>query len=160
MDTSVTQTAPLVFQTLTCKVCQPPGAPTGPSIWSSCQLEVFALLSREYPTALTGREEQELALMWRVKGEETCWPLVGLMITVCAKTGAVARASVIQAQQRRFVRCIENSFIGLSAVRTAIRHTTSCQHSSAGWTVRQGPGTTLLRILERERTSPMLSGLF
>ena len=32
METSVTQTAPLPFHTLTCSVCAPPGAATGPSM--------------------------------------------------------------------------------------------------------------------------------
>ena len=31
-EMSVTQTAPLPFQTLTCNVCQPLGAATGPSM--------------------------------------------------------------------------------------------------------------------------------
>ena len=47
METSVTQTAPEPLHTFTCKVCQPLGAATGPSMYCTGQLEVLALLSKE-----------------------------------------------------------------------------------------------------------------
>ena len=82
--TSVTHTPPLSFQTFTCNVCHPLGAPTGPSILCAFQDDVEELLSSEYPTAVTGFEEHELALISRVKGEETCSLLVGFEMVVCA----------------------------------------------------------------------------
>jgi hypothetical protein len=56
------------------------------------------------------REEQVLAVMSRVNGEDTSWPLVGLVMTVCASAGITAGASARQAQERFRINFIENSF--------------------------------------------------
>jgi hypothetical protein len=59
---------------------------------------------------VTGCEEQVLAVTSRVNGEDTSWPLVGLVITVCASVGITVMASAMQAQERFRIDFIENSF--------------------------------------------------
>ena len=68
------------------------------------------LLSREYPTADTGFDEQLLAVMFSVNGDDTCSPFVGLLIVVCASAG---NAAAISAPKKR-VRAIfiDVSFMG------------------------------------------------
>lgn len=58
---------------------------------------------------MTGLEEQLPAFMLRVNGEETSWPLVGLVMIVCASAGIIV-PSARQAQKRFRVNFIENSF--------------------------------------------------
>jgi hypothetical protein len=48
---------------------------------------VSVLLSREYPIALTGWEEQVAAVAESVNGDETLAPFAGLLTTTLAKAG-------------------------------------------------------------------------
>ena len=47
IETSVTQAAPLMPQALTCRVCQPTGALTGPSMEAAWKRRLEVLLSKE-----------------------------------------------------------------------------------------------------------------
>lgn len=54
---------------------------------------VFVLLSKEYPMAETGWEEQLAAVAESVKGDETWAPLPGLLTVTPANAGLARKAS-------------------------------------------------------------------
>ena len=93
-DTSVTHTSPYPSQALTCTVCQPVGALTGPFICCPEKIAVYVLLSSENPTAVTLCEEHVLESVVKLNGDDTWAPLVGLMTTVCANPGTVNVATI------------------------------------------------------------------
>lgn len=65
------------------------------------------LLSREYPTAITGREEQESALMMRLKVDPTAEPFEGLEMLVPAIAGSSAAIIMREARERLLIDFIE-----------------------------------------------------
>src|ERR1035437_10276797 len=95
--------------------------------------------------------------MFKVKGEDTCSPFVGLFTTICARAGIIAVASTRQMQERLRISFIENSFTEIYLLPEVVR---GCSPTPAGrrrkrvsLPPRQGSQTSFPRTLGKNDES-------
>jgi hypothetical protein len=103
--------------------------------------------------------------MLRVKGEDTCSPLVGVVMTVCATPGTITVASSRQTKERFRFSFIENTF-----TEKFVLPEVACTRSSRpADRRRERVALTLqnrvhrrrsLKLSERRRLLGILGGLF
>lgn len=161
-ETSETHTAPQSLHAFTCTVCHPLGALTGPFIDWPAKTGVDVLLSSEYPTYLTGREEQESALMVRLKGDPTTAPFDGLEICVPAIAERSAARNMKEARERLLIVFIQYLRRSRSCVVLWPRrfpfagrmHTHSCQCAVVKRSTRRSFPPPHLRPVARGKCSP------